>query len=339
MKRMQTLAARSAASLAPSRWPAARYRRPVARNATSSTCPRLGRGAAWQPTGGRTSATHAQRAGRRSAAPTTATWRAPWRASTSRAPRCGWPTPSGCRRVDAGVSARRQRFSRPTYRSVGRQPDRQQLSRRPERVATRSTCGRAGANLDAAARDDLLASEYARDTLRTALAAQVVQSYAALQSLDAQLVLFERTVRGAARQPDAAAPALRRRRHLRARHPSARSRADRQRSAAAQARTRARRGRTGAGAGARPIAGALVEQRCARGETPPWCRQPRARRACRRTCCERRPDVQARRSAAARRRCARRRGTCGVLPEHHADRQPTAARAARVVEPDRRRRR
>jgi multidrug efflux system outer membrane protein len=50
------------------------------------------------------------------------------------------------------------------------------------------------ANLNAAARDELLASEYARETLRTALAAQVVQSYAALQSLDAQVVLFGQEV-------------------------------------------------------------------------------------------------------------------------------------------------
>ena len=50
------------------------------------------------------------------------------------------------------------------------------------------------ANLSAAARDELLASEYARDTLRTALAAQVVQSYAALQSLDSQVVLFGQAV-------------------------------------------------------------------------------------------------------------------------------------------------
>lgn len=50
------------------------------------------------------------------------------------------------------------------------------------------------ANLNAAARDELLASEYARDTLRTALAAQVVQSYAALQSLDAQVLLFGQQV-------------------------------------------------------------------------------------------------------------------------------------------------
>jgi multidrug efflux system outer membrane protein len=50
------------------------------------------------------------------------------------------------------------------------------------------------ASLNAAARDELLASEYARDTLRTALAAQVVQSYAALQSLDAQVSLFGQQV-------------------------------------------------------------------------------------------------------------------------------------------------
>ena len=45
-----------------------------------------------------------------------------------------------------------------------------------------------------AAREELLATGYARDTLRTALAAQVVQAYAALQSLDAQVVIFDRAV-------------------------------------------------------------------------------------------------------------------------------------------------
>jgi len=43
-------------------------------------------------------------------------------------------------------------------------------------------------------RGELLASVYARDTLRTALAAQVVQSYAALQSLDSQVLLFGQEV-------------------------------------------------------------------------------------------------------------------------------------------------
>ena len=50
-----------------------------------------------------------------------------------------------------------------------------------------------------AAREELLASAYARDTLRNALAAQVVQSYAMLQALDAQYALFERVV-GAQRE-------------------------------------------------------------------------------------------------------------------------------------------
>jgi multidrug efflux system outer membrane protein len=50
------------------------------------------------------------------------------------------------------------------------------------------------ASTSAAAREELLASEHARETLRTALAAQVVQSYAALQALDAQVVLFGQAV-------------------------------------------------------------------------------------------------------------------------------------------------
>jgi multidrug efflux system outer membrane protein len=53
--------------------------------------------------------------------------------------------------------------------------------------------GRA-ANASSAAREELLATTYARETLRTALVAQVIQSYAALQSLDAQQQLFGRAV-------------------------------------------------------------------------------------------------------------------------------------------------
>lgn len=45
-----------------------------------------------------------------------------------------------------------------------------------------------------AAREELLSSAYARDTLRNSLASQVVQSYVALQALDAQYTLFERAV-------------------------------------------------------------------------------------------------------------------------------------------------
>jgi multidrug efflux system outer membrane protein len=50
------------------------------------------------------------------------------------------------------------------------------------------------ANTARAAREDLLSSEYARDTLRIALAAQVVQAYAGLQSLDSQYRLFGEAV-------------------------------------------------------------------------------------------------------------------------------------------------
>src|SRR6202008_1971195 len=53
--------------------------------------------------------------------------------------------------------------------------------------------GRA-ANLSEAARGELLSTTYARDTLRTALAAQVVQAYSSLQSLDAQYKLYGQSV-------------------------------------------------------------------------------------------------------------------------------------------------
>jgi outer membrane protein, multidrug efflux system len=50
------------------------------------------------------------------------------------------------------------------------------------------------ASANAAAREELLATEFARETLRTALAAQVVQAYASLQSLDAQVLLYGQAV-------------------------------------------------------------------------------------------------------------------------------------------------
>ena len=49
-------------------------------------------------------------------------------------------------------------------------------------------------NSSAAAREELLATEHARETLRNSLTAQVAQSYAALRSLDAQLLVFKRAV-------------------------------------------------------------------------------------------------------------------------------------------------
>jgi multidrug efflux system outer membrane protein len=52
------------------------------------------------------------------------------------------------------------------------------------------------ANASAAARAELLATELARDTLRTALAAQVVRSYAALQALDAQIGIYQQVLVG-----------------------------------------------------------------------------------------------------------------------------------------------
>lgn len=50
------------------------------------------------------------------------------------------------------------------------------------------------ASASQAAREELLATEYAREVLRTALTAQVVQAYAALQSLDAQVRTYERVL-------------------------------------------------------------------------------------------------------------------------------------------------
>ena len=97
-------------------------------------------------------------------------------------------------RVDANVSASRQRFGENAPLTIGGNQLTFNDFRANLSVAYEVDLWSRAANLSAAARDELLASEYARDTLRTALAAQVVQSYATLQSLDAQVVLFGQAV-------------------------------------------------------------------------------------------------------------------------------------------------
>ncbi len=95
--------------------------------------------------------------------------------------------------VNAGLSGSRQRFGEnAALASGGNQPTND--FRANLNVAYEVDLWSRAAKLNAAARDELLATEYARDTLRTALAAQVVQSYAALQSLDSQVLLFGQAV-------------------------------------------------------------------------------------------------------------------------------------------------
>ncbi|HEY6510423.1 MAG TPA: efflux transporter outer membrane subunit [Burkholderiaceae bacterium] len=96
--------------------------------------------------------------------------------------------------VDANVSATRQRFGPNAPLTVGGGELTFNDFRANLSVAYELDLWARAANLSAAARDELLATEYARDTLRTALAAQVVQSYATLQSLDSQVVLYGQTV-------------------------------------------------------------------------------------------------------------------------------------------------
>ncbi|MFP5405528.1 MAG: efflux transporter outer membrane subunit [Gammaproteobacteria bacterium] len=97
-------------------------------------------------------------------------------------------------RIDAGVSSGRQRASE----NAAFLPPGAPLTASDHRVsidvAYEVDLWSRLANTQEAARADLLASAFARDTLRTALAAQVVQSYVALQALDARVALFERTV-------------------------------------------------------------------------------------------------------------------------------------------------
>lgn len=97
-------------------------------------------------------------------------------------------------RVDASASAARQRLGPNAPLAAGGDRLVYNDLRAGLGVSYELDLWSRAANLSAAARDELLASEYARDTLRTALAAQVVQSYVALQSLDAQVVLYGRAV-------------------------------------------------------------------------------------------------------------------------------------------------
>jgi multidrug efflux system outer membrane protein len=97
-------------------------------------------------------------------------------------------------RIDANVSASRQRFGENAPLTVGGNQLVFNDFRANLSVAYEVDLWSRAASLSAAARDELLASEYARDTLRTALAAQVVRSYATLQSLDAQVVLYGQAV-------------------------------------------------------------------------------------------------------------------------------------------------
>jgi multidrug efflux system outer membrane protein len=96
--------------------------------------------------------------------------------------------------VNAGATAGRQRLSENGPSAFPGVPLTVNDYRASINVSYEVDLWSRAANLNAAARDELLASEYARDTLRTALAAQVVQSYATLQALDAQVVLFGQAV-------------------------------------------------------------------------------------------------------------------------------------------------
>lgn len=93
--------------------------------------------------------------------------------------------------VDAGFSAARARASETGPQLLGGTGN---AYRATINVAYEVDLWGRVANASKAAREELLATEYARETLRTVLVAQVVQTYAALQSLDSQVDLFTRAV-------------------------------------------------------------------------------------------------------------------------------------------------
>ena len=97
-------------------------------------------------------------------------------------------------RIDASVSSGRQRASDNSALLPPGAPSTASDHRVSIDVAYEVDLWSRLAHTEEAARADLLASAFVRDALRTALPAQVVQSYVALQALDARIVLFERTV-------------------------------------------------------------------------------------------------------------------------------------------------
>ncbi len=96
--------------------------------------------------------------------------------------------------VGASAAASRQRISANGPQAVPGAPSTISDFNAGVQVAYEVDLWSRAASLNAAARDELLASEYAGETLRITLAAQVVQSYAALQALDAQVLLYRQAV-------------------------------------------------------------------------------------------------------------------------------------------------
>ena len=163
--------------------------------AARTSCPPGSSVAPFPRPGGPRSATRASMRWSTRRCRTTATWRAPSRASTSRAPRCGCASAERLPSINAGVSAGRARVSENGAVPLGGASPIGGNYRAAINVAYEvDLWSRLGRTRDAA-REELLASTFARDTLRTALAAQVVQAYVTLQALDSQYTLFETAVR------------------------------------------------------------------------------------------------------------------------------------------------
>ena len=223
-------------------------------------------------------------------------------------------------RVDANVSGSRQRFGENAPLTIGGNQLTFNDFRANLSVAYEVDLWSRAANLSAAARDELLASEYARDTLRTALAAQVVQSYATLQSLDAQVVLF-----GQAVQAQRDSLKLQRMRF----DAGDISELDIQQLDAELIDNEAQLPKLDRARGEAERALALVLGRSPKDAGRAGRRAQRDADAARQRRARRlavRPAAAAarragRRGAAARRRCAHRRRARGVLSRHHADRR------------------
>ena len=224
---------------------------------------------------------------------------------------------------------RRQRRPQRAYRESAAMPHSAGARRRrPTTTASRSTrrtsstCGASTARRRAPRRTICSRREYARETVRTVVAAEVARAYFGLLAADAQLALLRDTLSCATRRSAAARP-LRRRRHrrLRPRAGEGRARRGRRRHRAWRERAIAQF-ESALAALTGPLAARRVHAEVARSaSTAPRCRRCRAcRRDCRRTCSNAVPT-----SASSRRRSPPR--ACGstrarrLFPVRLADRR------------------
>jgi hypothetical protein len=141
----------------------------------------------------------------------------------------------------------------------GLQSDQQRLPRRPARILRTRPLGTLshGAN---AARSELLATEYARATVRTAVAAESARAYFGLLAADAELALLRDTLKSRDRRWRCSSRPLPGRHHRRLRPAAGAGGTCRRHGQPRGRRTRGRHLRIGAGGDPRPFAARSIRR-------------------------------------------------------------------------------